>query len=442
MQGTTVSSKSDKVRAATLWMEAMSKPGATQLKALAPVVAEHVAMVTRSGRSEVLEWMRSWPGKSMIRTGTWLEPAVVGGEVRVTCMFDAKAAYHRGELTLSFDADGIITNAAFVVSPAPEPLGGVILRVWGPRRGLDRLPDHLVATYGVEVKTTTALDNGVIKVDSRQHGRLVARVFPGDRPVAEVEGDAAVLTFLEKQGFPAERCAGPVSVLDGQPVLLTHFVEGKQPVATLRNATAMAGLLGRLHALKGGPKAARREAGGLHLYSADTTIESEVNTALACLEVAASRGTDQRYEKLRLALLEADDFAGLPTALSHPDVGFKNTIATKEALVPIDWAGVGKAPRVLALGMLLFYGSLAKAGWDPKRVDAMLAAYREHVDVTGDEVDHLATAMQHRMLIHETYAWCLAKAQRRTFTSMGEWPQQIPTTEAIADHVRTRLRTS
>lgn len=435
-----MSSKNDKLRAATFWMDAMSNPSATQLKALAPVVADDIDMASRAGKDVVLEWMKSWPGKSLIRTGTWLEPAVVRDEVRVTCMFDEKAAYHHGELTLSFDAQGLITRASLVVSPAPEPLGSVILRVWGPRRSLDRLPDHLAATYGIEAKTTVPLDNGVLRVETSDHGRLVVRVFPAHRPVDEVKGDAAVLAFLEAQGFPAERRAGPVSILDGQGVLLTHFVEGKQPAATSRNAVAMADLLGRLHALEGGPKAARRESGGMHLYSADTSVESETNTAIACLEVAASRGADNKYEKLRLALLESDDFAGLPTALSHPDFHFKNTVAAKDGLVPIDWAGVGKAPRVLALAVLLFYGSQTKTGWDSKRVDAMLSAYGEHIDVTDDELDHLASAMQHRMLIHETYAWSVAKAQRRTFTSMGEWPKQIPTCEAMASYVRKRLR--
>lgn len=325
-------------------MDAMSKPGATELKALATVLAEDVSLRGHAGKDEVLNWIKSWPGKSLFRTGSWREPSVVGDQVRVTCMFDSKAAYYSGELTLSFDRDGRIAKPSLVVLPAPEPLGGVINRVWGPRRSLDQLTDHLGDSYGITVRSTTPLDNGVLKVETKDAGRLVARVFPADRPVAEVEGDAAILGFLEKQGFPAERCAGPVSVLDGQGLLLTHFVEGKQPAATSGNAAAMAGLLGRLHTLKGGPKAARRDSGGLHLYSADTTVRSELDTAVRSLEAGAFRGTDKKYDALRVALLEADDFAGLPAALSHPDFHFKNMVATTKAIVPIDWAGVGKAP--------------------------------------------------------------------------------------------------
>lgn len=429
----------DALHAATLWTAAMSKPAATQLKALASVLTDDIAVgSTVSGKEEVLAWLGSWPGKSMIRTGTWLEPAVAGDEVHVTCMFDKKAAYYAAELTLSVDRGGLIRKASMVVLPAPQPLGGAIHRVWGPRRALDRLPEHLADAYGITARKTTQLDNGVLKVETKDDGPLVVRVFPTDRPVAETKGDAAVLGFLEQQGFPAERSVAPVSVFEGQPVLVTGFVAGKQAAPTLRNVSAMGGLLGRLHALEGGPKAVKRKAGGLHLYTADTSIRGEIDTAIRCLEAGAFRGTDKRYEALMVALHEADDFAGLPTALSHPDFHFKNIVATKDELVPIDWAGAGTAPRVLALGFLLFYGSLAQTatGWDPKRVDAMMAGYLEHVPVTGNEVDHLAGAMLHRMLVHEAYGWCVGMASQRKPDPAREWPTNASMCEAIAEHVR------
>ena len=431
-----MSAKTDKLHAASLWMAAMSKPAATQFKALAAVLADDIAISSRSGKDEVLEWLGSWPGKSLIRTGTWLEPAVDGDEVHVKCMFDKKAAYYAGELTLSVDGDGIIRKASMLVLPAPQPLGGAIQRVWGPRRAVERLPDHLADAHGITARKTTQLDNGVFKVETKDDGPLVVRVFPADRPVAEVKGDAAVLGFLEQREFPAERCVAPVSTFEGQGVLVTGFVPGKQPTATLRNASAMAGLLGRLHALKGAPKAVKREAGGLHLYSAGTSIRSEIDTAIRSLEAGAFRGTDKRYDALMVALHEADDFAGLPVALSHPDFHFKNMVATKDDLVPIDWAGAGTAPRVLALGFLLFYGSLVQTGWDPKRVGAIVASYLEHVPITDDEVDHLAGAMLHRMLIHEVYGWCVGMASQRKPGPAKEWPTNAPMCEAIAERVR------
>jgi hypothetical protein len=45
-----------------------------------------------------------------------------------------------------------------------------------------------------------------------------------------VEGDAAILRFLERQAYPAERLAvdDAVSDFDGSAVLVTRFVEGVQ----------------------------------------------------------------------------------------------------------------------------------------------------------------------------------------------------------------------
>ena len=58
----------------------------------------------------------------------------------------------------------------------------------------------------------------------------MARAFPPARPRAGVEGDAAVLRFLERQNYPAERLAADdaVSDFDGSAVLVTRFVGGGQ----------------------------------------------------------------------------------------------------------------------------------------------------------------------------------------------------------------------
>ena len=55
----------------------------------------------------------------------------------------------------------------------------------------------------------------------------MARVFPAARPAGAAGGDAAILDFLAGPDFPAERCAAPdpVSVLDGQDVLVTDYVQ-------------------------------------------------------------------------------------------------------------------------------------------------------------------------------------------------------------------------
>lgn len=428
-----------RLSAARVWTAAMSKPGATQLKALGAAVVDDISISGHVGREATLERLRTWPGKAMFRTGEWGEPEAYRDHVTVKCLFDSKAAYYSGTLTLGFDKHGLINSAQLVVTAAPEPLGGVVNRVWGPRRGLDQLPEHLATTYGVKVKKVTPLDNGVLRVDRGDGEPWVVRVFPIDRPLAEVKGDAAVLKFLDTKGYPAERCAGDVSSHEGQGVLVTEFIKGKEPSSSAANVKQMADLLGRLHALKGGPKATKRPSGGLHLFTPDPSVRGEIDMAKTCLTAGAFRGTDKRYDQLAEGLEAADDFSALPTALTHPDFHFKNTVAGPDGLVPIDWAGAGTAPRVLALATLLFYGSLAPKGWDAKKVDAMFDAYRQHVSPTAAEIDRLAEAMQLRMLIHETYSWCVGMATQRKPSSRKDWPDNDKTCREIAAHVAARV---
>ena len=66
-----------------------------------------------------------------------------------------------------------------------------------------------------------------------------------------VEGDAAILRFLERQDFPAERLAvdDAVSEFDGTSVLVTRFVTGGPLPDGSEKFAMMGDLLGRLHAL-------------------------------------------------------------------------------------------------------------------------------------------------------------------------------------------------
>lgn len=92
---------------ATLWMDAMSKPGATQLKALSEVVAEDFSTATMGSKADALAWFGTWPGRSMFRTGTWSKPLAQNNAVTAVCMFDSKAAYYRGIITLTLDNGGL-----------------------------------------------------------------------------------------------------------------------------------------------------------------------------------------------------------------------------------------------------------------------------------------------------------------------------------------------
>lgn len=126
----------------------------------------------------------------------------------------------------------------------------------------------------------------------------MARLFPAARALEQVEGDAAVLRFLDEQGFPAERCAcpEPTSVHSGQGVLLTELVPGD--VLTDGSSAAfrrLGELLGRLHALPEGSGAVAREAGALHVHCVqEGGLRNGLDTALGWLREAEHRITPEQ----------------------------------------------------------------------------------------------------------------------------------------------------
>jgi Ser/Thr protein kinase RdoA (MazF antagonist) len=118
----------------------------------------------------------------------------------------------------------------------------------------ERLLAHLRDRYAIDPVAATRLSvhkTYVFRIDRTDGSPWVARAFPPGRPRASVEGDAAVLTFLERQGYPAERLAADDSVsdFDGSAVLVTRFVEGGQLPDSAEKFAMMGELLGRLHAL-------------------------------------------------------------------------------------------------------------------------------------------------------------------------------------------------
>ncbi len=426
--------KKDRIAIATRWTTAMSSTGVKPLNALAEVLDDEVRTASLVGKDAVLNWFKTWPGMTMFRTGTWQEPTIVGDVVTVLSLFHPKAAYHSATVSITIGASGLITRAASMVSAAPTPLGTVINRVWGPRADLDGLPNHLATAYGVRVKTIKQLDHGVFRIDLSKGGPWIVRMFPSDRPVADVKGDAAVLRFLESKDFPAERCVEDVSVHEGQGVLVTDFVKGTKPTPNTANHRKLGDLIGRLHAMTGAPKAVQRKAGGLHLYTVDCTVGSEIKTARACLEAAAFRGKDKAWDALSAGLRSADDFSTMRRALIHPDPGCVNAISASGGLVPIDWAGAGYGPRILGLGLLLVVCAKGKT-FNRDWVDAIMGSYTKHVTLTSAELERLEGAIAHRPLIHETYSWGVGMATQRKPTSRKDWPHNNEGIAKMAAHI-------
>jgi Ser/Thr protein kinase RdoA (MazF antagonist) len=265
---------------------------------------------------------------------------------------------------------------------------GTVIRDTYRRPGADALPGHLEDRYGIRVTAVTRLDAGVFRVDRSEGPPWVARLSVAARPVARVGEDAEVLRFLERQGFPAERCAAaePVSTLGGRAVLVTGYVAGTRPPRTPANRRRLGDLLGRLHTMTTEAGPARRPAGSLHhLPDYEGGPGQDLAAAAALLADLDGRVPAEHrrlYELIGTLLPEGDDCHGLPEAFLHPDPAWGNVVVTPGGPVFVDWAGAGRGPRLASLAGLLHTVGPAHAG-------EALAGYRRHTDLTTDELDRL-----------------------------------------------------
>jgi Ser/Thr protein kinase RdoA (MazF antagonist) len=274
---------------------------------------------------------------------------------------------------------------------------GTVIRDTYRRPGADALPGHLEDRYGIRVTAVTRLDAGVLRVDRDEEPPWVARLSVAARPLARIEEDAGVLRFLERRGFPAERCAHPepVSALDGRAVLVTEYLPGKRPSGSPAVWRKLGDLLGRLHTLPTEPGPSRRPAGSLHhLPQYEGGPDKDLTAAaalLADLDGRVPAEHKQLYELIAELLPEGDGAGGLPEAFVHPDPVRGNVVVTPRGPVFVDWAGAGTGPRLASLA-----GLLHSAG--PRHAPDVLAGYREHVRLTADELDRADGVLWIRIL--------------------------------------------
>jgi Ser/Thr protein kinase RdoA (MazF antagonist) len=268
----------------------------------------------------------------------------------------------------------------------------------------------------------------------------IVRVFPGSRPLALAHGDAQILRFLERAGYPAERCAAPqpVSVHRDQAVLVTEFIDGA-PRAERRSAVVKAGglrapgaMLGALQTLPGSDAVTR--AGGAWHHLADGGPDAEIAAAIALLQSARDRvpaGEEAQYESLLEALRGLDGGDGLPEALLHPDFVLANVVATTAGLVLVDWAGTGRGPRAWALAFLLFSVGF---GGDLARVERASAGYARRVRPAPEELERLPALIRARPLIFES--WAFAAGRRSLADAARGVPEAYERADAIAEAAR------
>jgi Ser/Thr protein kinase RdoA (MazF antagonist) len=326
-------------------------------------------------------------------------------------------------------------------------LDGNLIRFGSPmkdRSVAERLRAHLEVHHGIEVSGVTELDQGVFRVDRHDGPSWVARRFPPTRPLEAASGDAAILRFLADHDFPAERCAAPepVSVLEGQAVLVTEHVEAvprDQRRAAIRDDGGLphlGELLGRLHTLPAEAGAVSRSGGAWH-HLTEGLPGDEVAAGLGLLAQAEGlvpSGQRDAYESMGTHLETLDSCEGLPQALIHPDFVLANVIASPgRGMVVVDWTGAGRGPRLWSLAFLL----LAEGAKDLRRIDRVIAGYRRHVTLEPEELTRLSAVARARPVIFATWAFCMGR--RSATDAAREMAASAELAEAVGARARVAL---
>jgi Ser/Thr protein kinase RdoA (MazF antagonist) len=275
---------------------------------------------------------------------------------------------------------------------------------------VEELRAHLADRYGIRVSAMLTLDQDVILMRRSDGPNWVARIIPAQRPLAEVEGDAEILRWLEREGYPAERCAHeePVSKFRDQAVLVTEAVGGVRPAErrkAIKDAGGIAGLgelLARLTLLDVPAGVPSRPGGAWH-HLACGAPSAELAAAALLVEEAEERASARElgfFGSIAAELESLDDGQGLPEAFIHPDFVLANVVATSApAMVLVDWAGAGVGPRVWPLAFLLW----AEAAKDPRRAALALSGFYRLVKLEPEEVSRLGNLMRVRPLIFDLW---------------------------------------
>lgn len=273
----------------------------------------------------------------------------------------------------------------------------------------ERLLAHLQKRYGIDPVAATRLSvhkTYVFRIDRSDGDPWVARAFPPARPRSGVEGDAAILRFLGRQGYPSERLAvdDAVSDFDGGAVLVTRFVDGGRLPDGPEKLAMMGDLLGRLHALPYDDSAGRPGGASGEDPGHEGAPRQDLSAALAFLDAVDTKvpaAERERFEWLRDKVRTADDGHGLPEALLHGNLlhAPDHTLLGDGGPVAINWKASGRGPRLADLAYLIWgTGSWRPRRPDQERIAAATDAYRRHVEPTDEELDRLEAVMYIRTL--------------------------------------------
>jgi Ser/Thr protein kinase RdoA (MazF antagonist) len=268
----------------------------------------------------------------------------------------------------------------------------------------DRLILRLRDRYDIDAVAATKTsqhNDHVFRIDRRDGDPWIARVFPPARSKTAVEGDTAILRFLQRQNYPAERLAADdaVSEFDGASVLVTRFVTGEPLPDGSEKLGMMGDLLGRLHALTPDASVIRPGGAGGDDPNRAGSPRQDLLAALSFLDAVdtkVSTAHREQFEQLREQVRSADDGNGLPEALLHGNLLHNpdHALLTAQGPVAINWKSAGLGPRLADFAYLMWGAAWSKGDG----IGAAVDAYHRHIELTDDELDRLEAVMYVRPL--------------------------------------------
>lgn len=309
----------------------------------------------------------------------------------------------------------------------------------------DRLVAHLRERYGIDAVSATQVSvhrADVFRVDRNDGDAWIVRAFPPARPRSGAEGDAAVLRFLARHDFPAERLAvdDAVSELEGSSVLVTELIQGDHIPPRTDNMTVMADLLGRLHALPLDETVTRPGGAQGIDPSREGSPRQDLLAALALLDAVATKvpleGRDE-FEELREKVRSADDGEGLPDALLHGNLPHApdHVLRTPRGAVVFNWTASGRGPRLADFAWLM------RVSWgDSKLIEPAVDAYCRHVELTDEELDRLEAVMYIRPLYLDAFGYRRSLANDRAPAGVLRTFSDPDNTRATAEATRAAVR--
>jgi Ser/Thr protein kinase RdoA (MazF antagonist) len=290
----------------------------------------------------------------------------------------------------------------------------------------------------------------VYRVDLRGRPAWVARAYPRTNTRQTAADLSAILSFLERAGYPGERIvragdgSSVITLDEGWQVLVTTFIEGAATDFSVSSLHSLGTALGRLHALS------PRTSDGMALPRAGMLPANELRwaaTQLAAVEPRVPRALRTQYDSLASAVREIDRWEDLPNVVIHNDCHPANSVITPEgAVVLCDWEGAGLGPAVIDVGFLLVsceipYLSTAPLGLDRGRVAAVIDGYCQHHRLTRQDLDRLPDAIRFRSVVAGASSLATAIAERRVEDEPSWWWNRYTAANEIAARATRRFQT-